>query len=229
LCALDVLSVSGLLNYMGKIDLPVSDADARTTGIAVRPVLLRKGKTNLGMYGIGNVKDQRMHFELRSNRVRMYMPKDKDKWFNILLLHQNRYAFFFSLLRDIPGRSFNSVKHGPQEFVPEGMFDDSVDLVIWGHEHDCRIVPEPVAGKKYYITQPGSSVATSLADGEAIEKYVFFRLVLQNSKRRKKTCSLAGGSGEGIQDDAYTTADCPTVCNRRSRFERGGRRGRTQP
>ena len=52
------------------------------------------------------------------------------------------------------------------------MFDDSVDLVVWGHEHDCRIVPEPVAGKNYYITQPGSSVATSLADGEAIEKYI---------------------------------------------------------
>ena len=73
------------------------------------------------------------------------------------------------------------------------MFDDSVDLVVWGHEHDCRIVPEPVAGtfagahildtqdglnnqwvgKNYYITQPGSSVATSLADGESIEKCVF--------------------------------------------------------
>lgn len=52
------------------------------------------------------------------------------------------------------------------------MFDDSVDLVVWGHEHDCRIIPEPVAGKNYYITQPGSSVATSLADGEAIEKLV---------------------------------------------------------
>lgn len=64
------------------------------------------------------------------------------------------------------------MKHGPQEFVPEGMFDDSIDLVVWGHEHDCRIVPESVAGKNYFITQPGSSVATSLADGEAIEKYV---------------------------------------------------------
>ncbi len=63
-----------------------------------------------------------------------------------------------------------SVKHGPQECVPEGMFDDSIDLVVWGHEHDCRIVPEPVGGKEYYITQPGSSVATSLADGEALEK-----------------------------------------------------------
>ncbi|KAF5325319.1 hypothetical protein D9619_009799 [Psilocybe cf. subviscida] len=154
LCALDILSVSGLVNYMGKIDLPMSDADAPTTGIAVRPVLLRKGTTRLGLYGIGNVKDQRMHFELRSNRVRMFMPRDKEKWFNMLLLHQNR------------------VKHGPQEYVPEGMFDDSVDLVVWGHEHDCRIVPEPVGGKKYYITQPGSSIATSLADGEAIEKHV---------------------------------------------------------
>jgi len=90
LCALDILSVSGLLNYMGKFDLPVSDADASTTGMAVRPVLLRKGSTKLGMYPVGNVKDQRLHFELRSNRVRMYMPRDKDDWFNILLIHQNR-------------------------------------------------------------------------------------------------------------------------------------------
>ncbi|KAJ8517157.1 hypothetical protein ONZ45_g5632 [Pleurotus djamor] len=161
LCALDILSVSGLVNYMGKFDLPLSasnpaiDPNSGTTnGIAVRPVLLRKGTTQLGLYGIGNVKDARMHFELRSNRVKMYMPRDKDQWFNLMLLHQNR------------------VKHGPQEYVPEGMFDDSIDLVVWGHEHDCRIVPEPVAGKNYYITQPGSTVATSLADGEATEKHV---------------------------------------------------------
>jgi double-strand break repair protein MRE11 len=96
LCALDVLSVSGLLNYMGKFDLPIADAEAQTTGIAIRPVLLRKGSTHLGLYGVGNVKDQRMHFELRSNRVRMYMPKDKDEWFNILLIHQNRFVVILS-------------------------------------------------------------------------------------------------------------------------------------
>lgn len=62
-------------------------------GIAVRPVLLRKGKTRLGLYGIGNVKDARMHFELRSNRVRMFMPQDKEEWFNLMLLHQNRCPF----------------------------------------------------------------------------------------------------------------------------------------
>ena len=90
LCALDMLSVGGLINYMGKVDLPVDDANAHTTGIAIKPVLLRKGSTRLAMYGVGNIKDQRMHYELRSNRVRMFMPKDKDNWFNILLLHQNR-------------------------------------------------------------------------------------------------------------------------------------------
>ena len=81
------------MNYMGKIDLPVDDADAQNTGIAVRPVLIRKGNTRLGMYGMGNIKDQRMHFELRSNRVRMFMPRDKDEWFNVLLLHQNRCVY----------------------------------------------------------------------------------------------------------------------------------------
>ncbi|EJD05327.1 DNA repair exonuclease [Fomitiporia mediterranea MF3/22] len=160
LCALDLLSVTGLLNYMGKIDLPTTDAEAQTAGIAVKPVLLKKGDTRLGLYGIGNVKDARMHFELRSNRVRMFMPRDKQEWFNILLLHQNR------------------VKRGPQEAVPEGMFDDSINLVVWGHEHDCRIIPEPVAGKQYYITQPGSSVATSLADGESLEKHVALLKIL---------------------------------------------------
>lgn len=66
----------------------------------------------------------------------------------------------------------HSVRHGPQNYVPENMFDDSMRLVIWGHEHDCRITPESVADKSYFITQPGSSVATSLAPGEAIPKYV---------------------------------------------------------
>jgi DNA repair exonuclease SbcCD nuclease subunit len=90
LCALDVLSVSGLVNYMGKIDLAVGDVDAKDKGIAVKPVLLRKGRTRLGLYGIGNVKDQRMHFELRSSRVKLFMPRDRKEWFNIMLVHQNR-------------------------------------------------------------------------------------------------------------------------------------------
>lgn len=92
LCALDMLSVSGLINYIGKIDLAHSAENAQQEGIAVKPILLRKGKSKLALYGVGNIKDARMHFELRSNRVKMYMPKDKNDWFNVLLLHQNRYG-----------------------------------------------------------------------------------------------------------------------------------------
>ncbi|WWC93090.1 DNA repair protein (mre11) [Kwoniella dendrophila CBS 6074] len=161
LCALDVLSVSGVLNYFGKVDLAPDEAvpdDGTDKGIRIKPILLRKGTTNLALYGVGNVKDARMHYELRSNRVKMYMPEGgdvaEDDWFNILLIHQNR------------------VKHGPQQSVPEGMFDDAIRLVVWGHEHDCRITPEKVEGKDYWISQPGSSVATSLAPGEAIPKHV---------------------------------------------------------
>lgn len=87
------------MNYMGKLELPLSTADGEpsTDGISVRPVLLQKGNTRLALYGLGNVKDQRMHFELRSNRMKMFMPADKDDWFNILLVHQNRYVFGFIL------------------------------------------------------------------------------------------------------------------------------------
>ena len=67
---------------------------------------------------------------------------------------------------------FHSVKHSVGNYVPETLFDDSINLVIWGHEHDCRTTPVPVPGKSYRITQPGSSVATSLTDGEAIHKQV---------------------------------------------------------
>lgn len=44
-------------------------------------------------------------------------------------------------------------------------------LVLWGHEHECRIDPEDSLDE-FRITQPGSSVATSLSPGEAVPKHV---------------------------------------------------------
>ncbi|EPQ28093.1 uncharacterized protein PFL1_04420 [Pseudozyma flocculosa PF-1] len=167
LSALDLLSVSGLINYFGKVELPSDDATAaapssraakgsfQEKGIRIKPVLLQKGNTKLALYGMGNIKDERMHFELRANRVRMFRPQeDPDSWFNILCVHQNRVA------------------HNPKACVPETMFDDSVHLVVWGHEHEQLILPQSVAEKRYHITQPGSSIATSLMPGEAVEKCV---------------------------------------------------------
>ncbi|MBW0480653.1 hypothetical protein O181_020368 [Austropuccinia psidii MF-1] len=158
LCALDVLSASGLINYFGRQELPgaaQTDEQASEQGLHIQPVLLQKGRTRLAMYGIGNIRDERFHYEMRSNRIRMSRPAEfRDEWFNLMLVHQNRVA------------------HGHQNSVPENGFGDDVDLLIWGHEHDCLIQPHEVPGKGYFISQPGSSVATSLAKGESLKKHV---------------------------------------------------------
>lgn len=106
------------------------------------------------------------------------------------------------------------------------MFDDSVDLVIWGHEHDCRIVPEPVAGKRYFISQPGSSVATSLAEGESIEKRVsdlhLHALLLRADWSLSQTCCFTEDTRQGIPDEPDSSADGATIRNGRSGLD-GGR------
>lgn len=82
-----------MLNYFGKSDLVSDEYEGQQDkGIKIRPVLLRKGTSSLGLYGVGNVRDARMHYELRSNKVKMFMPEgaEQDDWFNIMLVHQNR-------------------------------------------------------------------------------------------------------------------------------------------
>lgn len=62
-------------------------------------------------------------------------------------------------------------KHGPTNYIPEQFLDDFLDLVVWGHEHECLIAPTRNEQQLFYVTQPGSSVATSLSPGEATKKY----------------------------------------------------------
>ena len=66
-------------------------------------------------------------------------------------------------------------KHGATNYIPTSFIPEFFDLVLWGHEHECLIEPEYVhqgvmdeggEEKGVYISQPGSSVATSLSDGE---------------------------------------------------------------
>ncbi|PKI85908.1 Mre11p [Malassezia vespertilionis] len=161
LSALDIPAAGGLLNYFGRIDLPSRDGsqqkrkadDGDDNLMKLKPILLRKGDTRLAMYGIGNIKDERLSYELKSKHVCMYRPsEDPDAWFNILVVHQNRAS------------------HTPRAHIPESAFDDAVNLVVWGHEHEQRIMPERVAEKNYYISQPGSTIATSLTPGETGDK-----------------------------------------------------------
>ncbi|KAJ8603185.1 hypothetical protein MRB53_042238 [Persea americana] len=57
-------------------------------------------------------------------------------------------------------------------YLPENYLPEFMDLVVWGHEHECLIEPRYNAEMQFHVMQPGSSVATSLAPGEAVSKHV---------------------------------------------------------
>ncbi|GFV89364.1 double-strand break repair protein MRE11 [Trichonephila clavipes] len=146
-CSLDLLSVTGLVNYFGKC--------TELENVNISPLMLQKGKTKLCMYGLGSIRDERLHRMYLDGKVTMLRPKEKcDEWFNLMVVHQNR------------------TKHGPKNYLPEQFLDNFLDLVVWGHEHECRIDGEWNDKQAFFVTQPGSSVATSLCHGEAVPKHV---------------------------------------------------------
>ncbi|KAF2842205.1 DNA repair exonuclease [Patellaria atrata CBS 101060] len=147
LAALDLLQVSGLINYYGRT--PESD------NIAIKPVLLQKGKTKLALYGMSNVRDERLFRTFRDGKVKFFQPKtQKNDWFNLMSVHQNHHAY-------------TETGYLPESFLPE-----FIDFVLWGHEHECLIEPRYNPEKGFHVMQPGSSVATSLMPGEAVSKHV---------------------------------------------------------
>jgi hypothetical protein len=82
--------------------------------------------------------------------------------------------------------------------------------------------PEPVAGKSYYISQPGSSVATSLADGESVEKCVFPSSYLnpQLIDLGTQTRCSAMHPRQRIRVDTNPALNCETIRFGRVGFER---------
>ncbi|XP_069828080.1 double-strand break repair protein MRE11 [Dendropsophus ebraccatus] len=147
LCALDLLSCAGLVNHFGR--------STSVEKIDISPILLQKGRTKIAMYGLGSIPDERLYRMFVNKQVTMLRPReDEASWFNLFVIHQNRS------------------KHGATNYIPEQFLDDFLDLVIWGHEHECKIAPERNEQQLFYVSQPGSSVATSLSPGEAVKKHV---------------------------------------------------------
>lgn len=146
-CSLDLLQVAGLVNYFGR----VPEAD----DIKVKPVFLQKGRTKLSLYGMSNVRDERMFRTFRDHKVTFFRPDQQpDDFFNLLVVHQNHHA------------------HSATNYLPEESLPDWMDLVVWGHEHECKLDPIKNPETGFHVIQPGSSVATSLCPGEAVSKHV---------------------------------------------------------
>ncbi|XP_020241516.1 double-strand break repair protein MRE11 isoform X2 [Asparagus officinalis] len=156
LSSIDILSACNLVNYFGKMALGGSGVGQ----ITLYPILIRKGATAVALYGLGNIRDERLNRMFQTPHAVQWMrPEAQDEcsvsdWFNILVLHQNR------------------VKTNPKNAINEHFLPRFLDFIVWGHEHECLVDPQEVAGMGFHITQPGSSVATSLIDGEAKPKHV---------------------------------------------------------
>ncbi|XP_065862187.1 double-strand break repair protein MRE11 isoform X2 [Euphorbia lathyris] len=170
LSAVDILSACNLVNYFGKMALEGSGVGQ----ITVYPILIRKGSTSVALYGLGNIRDERLNRMFQTPHAVQWMRPEPQEgcelsdWFNILVLHQNR------------------VKANPKNAINEHFLPRFLDFIVWGHEHECLIDPQEIPGMGFHITQPGSSVATSLIDGESKPKHVLLLEIKGNQYRPTK-------------------------------------------
>ncbi|KAJ3104912.1 Double-strand break repair protein mre11a [Phlyctochytrium planicorne] len=159
LATLDILSAAGYINYFGR-QLEPDD-------IEIVPILLKKGDIKIGLFGLGNMRDERLHRAFLSKKVKFLHPlQEPESYYNIFVIHQNR------------------VKHGATGYIPESFLDKNLDLVVWGHEHECLIDLCKNEETGFQITQPGSSIATSLCEGESREKHVAILDVLDSCEKK---------------------------------------------
>ena len=85
LAALDLLSITNFVNYFGKQD--------KVDDVCVKPILMQKGTTKLALYGLGNIRDERLNRMWTKQKVKFLRPPEsegRDSFFNILVPHQNR-------------------------------------------------------------------------------------------------------------------------------------------
>ncbi|KAJ0047190.1 hypothetical protein Pint_04423 [Pistacia integerrima] len=170
LSAVDILSACNLVNYFGKMVLGGSGVGQ----ITLYPILIRKGPTAVALYGLGNIRDERLNRMFQTPHGVQWMRPEAQEgcqvsdWFNILVLHQNR------------------VKTNPKNAINEHFLPHFLDFIVWGHEHECLVDPQEVPGMGFHITQPGSSVATSLIDGESKPKHVLLLEIKGNQYRPTK-------------------------------------------
>ena len=196
--ALDVLASARVLNYFGKTEIA---AGAHAGKIPVHPVLLGKGKTRVALYGLGNVRDERLSRVFLQQNITWVRPEQTPEspeisdWLNIMTIHQNR-VFHGS---------------GHTSAIDENWLPRWLDLVVWGHEHECKLGDQPSSSSAahhaprsktggrskprarkddvddeamqetdFEVFQPGSSCAIQLSEGEARKKH-FMSLDIQGT------------------------------------------------
>jgi double-strand break repair protein MRE11 len=209
LAPLDILAAASLVNYFGKAE--------SSDSVSLVPVLLAKGITRVALYGVGNIREDRMQRMFQGDKVRFRRPAaDAEDWFNLLLIHQNRDQ---RTLRTKTGAL------SIDECLPSFL-----DVVVWGHEHECITTTEHCGrrsdageedadggvGRATRIIQPGSTVATSLCEGEARKKHAVLLEIYGTLYRRVNVplrcvrpfvMSELSLSSEGLDPDSADVGD----------------------
>jgi double-strand break repair protein MRE11 len=152
LSAMDLLSISNLVNYFGK--------SSSVDDIHVKPILITKGITKLALYGLGHIRDERLYQTFKQKKVKFYRPvaestSNTSDWFNIFVVHQNR-----------------NQHHTKKSNISEAWLRGFFDIVVWGHEHEQKIQPTHSAEGNFEVIQPGSSIITGLVPEEAKQKKI---------------------------------------------------------
>lgn len=74
---------------------------------------MQKGCTKVAIYGLGAIKDERLHDMFMKGLVEFSRPNENaDEWFNIFVIHQNRTA------------------HGKKNYIPGNKIKMISDIIF---------------------------------------------------------------------------------------------------
>ncbi|EER18885.1 meiotic recombination repair protein, putative [Perkinsus marinus ATCC 50983] len=199
---IDLLHTNRLVNYFGQ----QMDLDR----IVIRPILIQKGETKLALYGLGNMRDERLNRAIDAGKVRFEIPpgrggsESESEYFSVMLVHQNRYK---GVAGGVPGSSS----------LQNSQLPGFLDLVVWGHEHESIIDPVETA-QGFSVLQPGSSVQTSLSAGESLPKHIFLLELLKGRGWRTTPIPLTSPRPLLVQDVSMKEL----IAQRESRLDGSG-------
>lgn len=187
---IDLLDSTGLVNYIGKRN--------HVEDVILKPIILEKGLTKIALYGLGAMHEERLHHLINADKFNYMMPDDdQNKYFKLLLVHQNR----------IP-------RPGTKHLDPQDL-DELPNMVVWGHEHGWIGEIEFYQQGNFYIFQPGSTVATSLCDAEAGDKGYGVLTVNYNVQKAKQRFKLATHTLESVRPFLLKTVNADELLEKK--------------
>ncbi|KAI3515686.1 hypothetical protein L1887_14589 [Cichorium endivia] len=89
---------------------------------------LEKGSTSVALYGLGNIRDERLNRMFQTPHAVQWMRPEAQEscqvsdWFNILVLHKKR------------------VKTNPKKAINEHFLPRFLDFIVWGHDMNVLLI-----------------------------------------------------------------------------------------